>query len=613
MPHLQPAARSPAPGHRNSSVDSTQPVRQCFHQAPKKRFVLCFDGTGNKFSGDPSDSNILKIYRMLDRNDGEQFHCYQPGIGTYVVSTSLSNTSIPARLNSWYQKAKDSAVGTSFDQHVMGGYKFLMRYYAPGDDIYFLGFSRGAYIARFLAEMLDYVGLLTAGNEELTRFAWKTFARWQQRGDSNEEEKREKKAMFEFMRAFRETFSRPVKRIRFLGLFDTVNSVPRFESAWMRRSQFPYTARSSAKVIRHAVSIDERRAKFRQDLISQDKITKRHHGFPHHRPRHIASNERRARPDVPKPSEVSVPDGFDPNVFRRPSQALPKIALTGASDRDITDSLAKDKEQGDTSARSVDNASNREVASMDTNRSQISLQLSRHGDESDFDGGTEQDIEEVWFPGCHADIGGGWSLADGEEYALSHGPLVWMVREAQKAGLPFDPEKMLELKCCEDHIYPFPGNDDISASQLTEKHPQPKTFPQILHSAATLGRMHDCLQVNNGIPRNSVLSWRIMEFLPFRRMDLQPDGSWKSIRWPLPKGEVRDIPHDAKIHHSALRRMEADENYRPGNLIVGGGGRGVRRAPKHLGTGEWVVLREEGDPTGEVLVRKKVHSEVAML
>ena len=34
-------------------------------------------------------------------------------------------------------------------------------------DIYFFGFSRGAYIARFLAEMLDYVGLLSAGNEEM--------------------------------------------------------------------------------------------------------------------------------------------------------------------------------------------------------------------------------------------------------------------------------------------------------------------------------------------------------------------------------------------------------------------------------------------------------------
>lgn len=40
-------------------------------------------------------------------------------------------------------------------------YKFLMRYYTPGDDIYFFGFSRGAYTARFLAEMLDHVGLLS--------------------------------------------------------------------------------------------------------------------------------------------------------------------------------------------------------------------------------------------------------------------------------------------------------------------------------------------------------------------------------------------------------------------------------------------------------------------
>src|ERR1043165_2235913 len=85
-----------------------------------------------------------------------------------------------------------------------------------------------------------------------------------------------KKDLLEFMCAFRETFSRPVKPIRFLGLFDTVNSVPSFENAWMQRSKFPYTAPRSAKVIRHAVSIDERRAKFRQDLISQEKPSKSH-------------------------------------------------------------------------------------------------------------------------------------------------------------------------------------------------------------------------------------------------------------------------------------------------------------------------------------------------
>jgi len=64
-------------------------------------------------------------------------------------------------------------LGTSFGAHVMGGYKFLMRYYMPGDDIYMFGFSRGAYTARFLAEMLDHIGLLSAGNEEMCHFAWK--------------------------------------------------------------------------------------------------------------------------------------------------------------------------------------------------------------------------------------------------------------------------------------------------------------------------------------------------------------------------------------------------------------------------------------------------------
>lgn len=70
-------------------------------------------------------------------------------------------------------------------------------------------------------------------------------------------------------------------------------------------------------------------------------------------------------------------------------------------------------------------------------------------------------------------------------------------------------------------------------------------------------------------------------------------------------GEVRDIPEHAKIHNSAIRRMEADERYRPGNLIVGGGGRGMRKAPKELGIGHWEVLANEGDPVGEVFVRKR--------
>ena len=62
------------------------------------------------------------------------------GIGTYVASGSLTHNSTRARLKSWYTKAKDSAIGSSFDHHVVGGYRFLMRFYCPGDEIYLFGY-----------------------------------------------------------------------------------------------------------------------------------------------------------------------------------------------------------------------------------------------------------------------------------------------------------------------------------------------------------------------------------------------------------------------------------------------------------------------------------------
>ena len=69
-------------------------------------------------------------------------------------------------------------------------------------------------------------------------------------------------------------------------------------------------------------------------------------------------------------------------------------------------------------------------------------------------------------------------------------------------------------------------------------------------------------------------------------------------------GETRDVPLDVKIHNSVIRRMQHDENYRPGNLIVGGGGRCKRRAPADAGMGKWEVAEDEkGHPIGEIWVR----------
>ncbi|KKA28048.1 hypothetical protein TD95_001558 [Thielaviopsis punctulata] len=584
------------------------PIPQQMHK-PRK-LVLCFDGTGNKFHGDDSDSNILMLFRMLDRTAHDQFHYYQPGIGTYVQSDDLSHTGLRERCKAWIQKAKDSAIGSSFDQHVVGGYRFLMRYYNHGDEIYIFGFSRGAYIARFLAEMLDMVGLLSHGNEEMIYFAWKTFSQWQCRSAENgPREDARKHHMYDFMKAFRETFSRPVRRIRFLGLFDTVNSVPRFEAAWMRRTKSPYTARSRAKVIRHAVSIDERRAKFRQDLMYQPAP-------PDHFQLHVAGGAPKDDAPARKPSTATVGTA---------ARAEPRGRTSTADDYERYRCPSRSRSRG----ASV--ASRKSGAGVATN------------DSAGYDAGydseddTAQDVDEVWFSGGHGDVGGGWAVDTPGCKNASHIPLTWMVREASRAGLRFDVDKVIAHGCAaalrdidperaaeagipDIHVDTAPssgsssGSSRGSGSGAGEKSGAAATAAGATDGArgefyallerAERNRIHDSLVFGGGLAWGATLSWRIMEYLPFRRMDLQEDGSWKPICWPLPRGETRDMPHNARIHGSVIRRMQTDPKYRPGNLIVGGGGRGVRIAPEKYGMGEWVCVAGHGDPVAEVWVRK---------
>lgn len=54
-------------------------------------------------------------------------------------------------------------------------------------------------------------------------------------------------------------------------------------------------------------------------------------------------------------------------------------------------------------------------------------------------GGGPVDIKQVWFPGVHCDVGGGYPEA---ESALSKIPLEWMLREAISAQLLTDPARV---------------------------------------------------------------------------------------------------------------------------------------------------------------------------
>lgn len=75
------------------------------------------------------------------------------------------------------------------------------------------------------------------------------------------------------------------------------------------------------------------------------------------------------------------------------------------------------------------------------------------------------------------------------------------------------------------------------------------------------------------------------------------------MHFPLHCGKPRGIPTDALIHVSAIRRMQHSKDYRPRNLIVGGEGKGVIKAPPEYGLGGWVPKYNIGDPTHELYVR----------
>jgi uncharacterized protein (DUF2235 family) len=207
-----------------------------------KNIIICCDGTGNEFGR--SNSNVVKLYSVLQRDDA-QIAYYHPGVGTMGARNALS------QIGKLWTKLIGLAFGYGISDNVADAYQFLMRNYQPGDQVFVFGFSRGAYTARALCGVLRGAGLLTVGNEGLIPYALRML--------------KSKHLDFEVMGRFKYTFSRPCI-VHFVGVWDTVSSV-----GWVYNAvRFPFTnagKNPEMKIIRHAISIDERRAFFRQNLF----------------------------------------------------------------------------------------------------------------------------------------------------------------------------------------------------------------------------------------------------------------------------------------------------------------------------------------------------------
>ena len=72
-----PSAISPSSSEPTTPSTSGAHIEAAIVPDEYTKLILCFDGTGNTFSGTNADTNVVKILRKLDRNNNKQYHYYQ--------------------------------------------------------------------------------------------------------------------------------------------------------------------------------------------------------------------------------------------------------------------------------------------------------------------------------------------------------------------------------------------------------------------------------------------------------------------------------------------------------------------------------------------------------
>ncbi|KAI8981359.1 hypothetical protein BD414DRAFT_492433 [Trametes punicea] len=469
---------SPAPSRHASSPEyGDSDIVPPYH--PARTLVLCFDGTGDQFS--TNNSNIVTLFSLLKKDDrNEQMVYYQSGIGTYVTPQ------VASPLRAKVDRLLDEMVAWNLASHVQGGYEFLMQNYRAGDKICLFGFSRGAYTARALAGMIHKVGLLPAGNHQQVPFAYKMFARDDETG-------------WQQSTIFKKAFSIDVD-IDFIGVWDTVSSVGVIPHT------LPFTASNTAiRVFRHALSLDERRARFQANLY-------------HH------------------PSKEEAARGTQPGD-------MPKADTEYATRVGVR---TDHKKQG----------SHKQSDSEWRKQRQFERQFSEHDPDSD---GTT-DVLEVWFAGCHCDVGGG-SVRDDTPHTLARIPLRWMIRECFKTntGIRFHGELLKRIGLNPAALHPIVLDRPPPVPPQPEVHlksvapPVPYTTEEEHEVRDALSPIYDQLEL--------APYWWALEFLPMkhRLRGPPPERQEKhAITMHLGRGRVVPKHHEPfYVHRSVKLRMEA--------------------------------------------------------
>ena len=238
-----------------------------------KRIVILCDGTWNR-SDSATPTNVVRFAQAMELTDPTGL----PQVPIYVQGVGTGRGPTP-----WLRKA-DAILGGAFGKGLMDNieeaYRHLVFTYAPGDEIFILGFSRGAYTARSLTGFIRSTGIVD--RDALHRIP-EAIARYRTMDDDSTHPSTDASHAFRAdlsprvvtsekeaaWRAGRGLPEAPLLRIRYLGVWDSVGAlgvpahIPLLGRWTARKYRFHDAALSSmVQSARHAIALDEQRRSF---------------------------------------------------------------------------------------------------------------------------------------------------------------------------------------------------------------------------------------------------------------------------------------------------------------------------------------------------------------
>lgn len=244
-----------------------------------KTIVVASDGTGSGFGmpGDEKNTNVCRLVHHLYVEDcARQVVIYDPGLGAHhwrpdpdfeAQTPGLKLLGAPPWW-AWHKRLAAATIGIGLAENVEQILTSLSDVHKQGDTLAMFGFSRGAFTVRAVAAMLHRFGLPVGNHDQKTdliRGGWKLL-----------KVLNEKKAATE-IKELRDKHRRV--KVEFLGLWDSVKS---YGGLWP--ILLPHLRHNpSIATVRHAVSLDERRAWFLETTwgrLDRDRPDEQHPDRP---------------------------------------------------------------------------------------------------------------------------------------------------------------------------------------------------------------------------------------------------------------------------------------------------------------------------------------------